>query len=307
MARIRTIKPEMATDEDLAECSVEAQLLAMRILTHADDYGYFKANAKLVKAACFPLLDYDSLKVHGVLTELSRAGYIRLFEGSNGKEFGLILGFTKHQKVNRPTASKIQPFDNEDARQIRPLKEFTESSVSPHEELPQEQGTGKGTGNREQGVCDEPSGSTPPAIKKSDESPVVITIPTNRYNTIGEEYSVTEAQAREWQATYPAVDIPQTLKRIRSWNLNNSGKRKTINGVAKHIDTWLASEQDKGGNHATHKQPNQSGLDPNDTSWINELYENGTFGQGVDSQSGEPCNPPIEGDFSRLDCSPQNP
>ncbi|WP_020208263.1 hypothetical protein [Gilvimarinus chinensis] len=59
-------------------------------------------------------------------------------------------------------------------------------------------------------------------------------------------------------------------------------------------------------NHAAHKQPNQPGLDPNDTSWINELYENGTFGSGVDGPSSEPCDQPIEGDFSRLDSSPQN-
>ena len=69
MARIRTVKPEMAQDEDLASCSIEAQLLAIRLLNFADDEGFFKAHPALIKAACFPLIDYLNIPV--MLRELS--------------------------------------------------------------------------------------------------------------------------------------------------------------------------------------------------------------------------------------------
>lgn len=106
MARIRTVKPEMAQDEDLASTSIEAQLLAVRILNHSDDEGYFKANPALVKANCFPLI--DSLNVHALLTELCEIGYLRVFTGADGKLYGLVVNFTDHQKINRPTPSKIK-------------------------------------------------------------------------------------------------------------------------------------------------------------------------------------------------------
>lgn len=133
MARIRTVKPEFWQDEDLAALNPHTQLLAIGLLNHADDYGYFKAHKALVKAAVFPFSD-SSLSIHGMLSELSNIAYISLFEGLDGKPYGHINNFTKHQKVNRPTDSKIEP-----------LRQFTEDSVSPHG------GLTVGTGNREQG------------------------------------------------------------------------------------------------------------------------------------------------------------
>ena len=116
----------MAQDEDLASCSIEAQLLAVRLLNHSDDEGFFKANEKLVKAACFPLL--DSVNIHGVLTELSKIAYLTMHKGTDGKEYGVINNFSKHQKINRPTPSKIKPLINN-------LNKFTEESVSDHKQL----------------------------------------------------------------------------------------------------------------------------------------------------------------------------
>lgn len=120
MARIRTIKPEFWLDEDLALLSAETRLLAIGLLNMADDEGYFKAHPMLVKSAIFPFND-NSLNIHGMLNELYMTGYIDLIEGSDGKQYGLVRNFTKHQRVNRPQASKI-----------RPLCAVTYSSVSDH-------------------------------------------------------------------------------------------------------------------------------------------------------------------------------
>jgi len=135
VARIRTIKPDLWQDEDLAEVSEPALLLAIGLLNHADDEGYFKAHPGLIKAAIFPLRE-PSLSIHGMLSELSSAGYLRLFEGYNGKQYGHIVGFAKHQKINRPTPSKIRELDG-----------LNDYSVSDHGGFT----PGSGTGNREQG------------------------------------------------------------------------------------------------------------------------------------------------------------
>lgn len=139
MARIRTVKPEIWQDEDLAEVSETAMLLAIGLLNHADDEGYFKANPALIRAAVFPLRE-PSVSIQCALDELSNIRFVVLFEGSDGKAYGMVRKFADHQKVNRPTPSKIKP-----------LLPLTESSVIPHGALTggKEQGTGKGTGNRE--------------------------------------------------------------------------------------------------------------------------------------------------------------
>lgn len=123
MARIRTIKPEFWTNEELAETSEPARLLAIGLLNHSDDEGYFKAHKSLIKAVVFPLTE-PSLSIHECLKQLSKAGYIRLFKGKDGKEYGKVINFDLHQRVNRPSDSKIKPLDT-----------FSECSMKGHGEL----------------------------------------------------------------------------------------------------------------------------------------------------------------------------
>ena len=79
-------------------------------------------------------------------------------------------------------------------------------------------------------------------LPEVSEESVAITIPT-----IGDvEYPISVDVAAEWERLYPAVDVPQTLREIRAWNLANRDKRKTIGGVMKHCNAWLAKEQNRG-------------------------------------------------------------
>jgi hypothetical protein len=71
---------------------------------------------------------------------------------------------------------------------------------------------------------------------------IAITIPI----VGGEEYPISSKLAGEWERLYPAVDVPQTLREIRAWNLANAGKRKTAGGVVRHVNAWLAREQNRG-------------------------------------------------------------
>lgn len=107
MARIRTIKPTFWTDEDMADISEAACLLAIGLLNYADDEGYFNANPKLIKASVFPIRE-TSGSIPVLLQELSNCGYISLFSAQDGKRYGLINNFTKHQVVNKKTPSKIK-------------------------------------------------------------------------------------------------------------------------------------------------------------------------------------------------------
>lgn len=104
--------------------------------------------------------------------------------------------------------------------------------------------------------CSEPEVSKPPI----DHSPIFILIPTNKFNTSGEQHPVTENQIHDWVIAYPAVDVRRVLAQIRSWSTNNPAKRKTVKGMNRFIDSWLAREQNSGGNgHATNQQHRVTG------------------------------------------------
>lgn len=67
---------------------------------------------------------------------------------------------------------------------------------------------------------------------------------------------------------------------------------------------WMQNANRRNSHAASrsNNQPNR-GLDPNDTSWIDPLFDDPSYGLGspVGSQCGEPGNSPIEGDFSSVD------
>lgn len=123
MARIRTIKPDFWRDEDLSALPEATHLLAAALLNYADDEGYFNANPRLIQAECCPLRE-PSVSIHESLNLLSNAKWLRLGADESGKRYGQIRTFVKHQRINRPTPSKIKG-----------LKISWEGDVSTHVQL----------------------------------------------------------------------------------------------------------------------------------------------------------------------------
>lgn len=107
MGRIRTIKPDFFTSADLSNLPAEAHLLASGLLCYSDDEGYFDAHPKLVQAAIFPLRELQG-KIEDLLALLTGCGYITV-ESVRGKSVGRVVTFTTHQRVNRPSPSRLKP------------------------------------------------------------------------------------------------------------------------------------------------------------------------------------------------------
>lgn len=145
MARIRTIKPEFWKHEDLSALPEFTHMLAAALLNHADDEGYFNANPALVKSECLPLRE-SSLSVRDCLIQLAGIGFIQLGDGADGKRYGRVVKFEDHQRVNRPTPSKIKAIEIVWEGSPKPHTQLSESS--PPEGKGKEQGregNGEGT------------------------------------------------------------------------------------------------------------------------------------------------------------------
>lgn len=104
MARIRTIKPEFWTSEQVTECSMNARLLFIGIWNFCDDAGRMNASPKQIKALVLPADDISSESVRGMLDELEKNGLLIRYI-VDGKEFLQVTGW-KHQKIDRPQPPK---------------------------------------------------------------------------------------------------------------------------------------------------------------------------------------------------------
>lgn len=114
MARMRTIKPEAATSESLAEVDRAVRWTFATFWTHADDAGRALANMRLIKSAIYPLDDDmtpDALAAE--FKELERVGAV-CFYTVEGREYVHVPAWSGHQHPNKPVASKLPPCPKED-------------------------------------------------------------------------------------------------------------------------------------------------------------------------------------------------
>lgn len=102
MPRIRTIKPEFFSHEELAEKSAHARLLAIGLLTLADCKGRLRWVPMLVHAQVFPW--EASVDIETLLGELISASYLLHYE-VDGKRYVQITNFLKHQRISGKEAS----------------------------------------------------------------------------------------------------------------------------------------------------------------------------------------------------------
>ena len=106
MARIRTIKPEFFTSLAVASLELPARLTFIGLWTHCDDLGRCVDEARLIKAALWPLDDRTAADVERDLCALGKVSLIVRYE-VGGRRYLAVCGWSEHQRINRPTPSKI--------------------------------------------------------------------------------------------------------------------------------------------------------------------------------------------------------
>jgi hypothetical protein len=114
MARIRSIKPEFWSSEQVMSCSRETRLLFIGLWNFCDDSGHFPIKPNQIKAVVFPGdNDITSETVLGMLAELSANGLIAEYV-VDGQKYLEITGW-HHQKIDKPQKPK-HPFPPERER-----------------------------------------------------------------------------------------------------------------------------------------------------------------------------------------------
>lgn len=110
MPRIRSIKPEFWTSEQIVECSPIARLLFIGLWNFCDDEGRHKFSVKTIKAEVFPADDLSVDAIRALLDELIKNDLIVPYTHGN-QQFFYVSGW-HHQKIDRPQKPKHpNPFD----------------------------------------------------------------------------------------------------------------------------------------------------------------------------------------------------
>lgn len=117
MARIRTIKPEFPQSESMGRISRDARLLFIMLWTICDDSGRSRANSRMLASLLFPYDDDANKHMSKWLDELESERCIVRYQVDN-QSYLEICNWLNHQKIDKPTASKIPPFA-EDSPRIR--------------------------------------------------------------------------------------------------------------------------------------------------------------------------------------------
>lgn len=105
MARIRTIKPSFWSDAAMSSVSRDARLLAIGLISFADDQGRFIAAPGAILGYVFPLdPTVTPAKIKTWRDELTTAGIVHVYVIA-GFEYGCWPNWTKHQVINKSRPS----------------------------------------------------------------------------------------------------------------------------------------------------------------------------------------------------------
>jgi len=107
MARIRSIKPEFWTSEQVMDLSPNARLMFIGLWNFCDDAGIHPASTKRLKAEICPADDVRSEDVRRMIDECINVGLLSEYE-VDGEAFWIVTGW-HHQKIDQPSFKYPHP------------------------------------------------------------------------------------------------------------------------------------------------------------------------------------------------------
>jgi len=248
MARIRTIKPEFFTSLTIADLTPEQRLTFIGLWTHVDDAGRCVDDARLIKAAVWPLDDRTAAEVEVDLKALSESSLITRYT-VNQKRYLAVTNWAEHQRINRPTPSKLPGPDQADQPDPKPPTSGNDDSRTPHGGLtedssPERKGKEQGKERRGEG----PAGVTPPPASTPPSTP-----PASRpdgLHPIPDDFHLNDTMRRWVNATYPALDPEwETQQFIAYWRGEGRRKRNWHEAWRK----WIADSAKRASERASGK------------------------------------------------------
>lgn len=127
MARIRSIKPEFWTSEQVVDCSPTARLMFIGMWNFCDDYGNCPASFKQIKMQVFPGDDISTDEIENLIKELKQNKLLIEYQSDDEKKYWHVTGW-HHQKIEKP-AAKYPKFDDQSTTNLRLIDDCPPADV----------------------------------------------------------------------------------------------------------------------------------------------------------------------------------
>jgi hypothetical protein len=266
MGRIRTIKPELPWSERLGTVSRDARLSLILLLTLADDSGRTRGAFAYLSGQLFPY-DEDAPKNIGAwMQELDKIGSIVCYE-VDGSRYVQITNWHKHQKIEKPTASRLPQFDDSSPKCRRVFPDSSPpgsrtvdqgSSIKDQEEATSKSETQPDDQLALPGAAAPPPGSDKPKRSRPRKPVDPIMIPDALASHPGflEQWAAWEAYRRESKKTLTA-----STRNSQLLLLSRHGPAKAMEMMSRSITngwTGLFPSDDARGHSGARRASNES-------------------------------------------------
>ncbi|HNU81845.1 MAG TPA: hypothetical protein PKO05_00250 [Thermoanaerobaculia bacterium] len=255
MARIRTIKPDIWTDEKFAGLPTGAKLLFIGLISTADDMGRFRANPALLKASLFPLdgtRTGDLVKWLGLLEQVGMAIFYRVKD----EALGQLVNWAKHQRLDNAAKGSILPGPDgetgspgefaanrgEPRRNAAKRGDFSGGVEGSRRTAAGGEGRGeegKRSGEETRGEKVRGEDATPGA----DPSPPHLIFPCRERD---KTWNLDDEELAALDALYPDIDLLATATRALRWVEADPHRRKTSRGYRRFLHDWFRRDIDFG-------------------------------------------------------------
>jgi hypothetical protein len=262
MARIRTIKPEFPQSESMGKLTRDARLCFIMLWTLADDSGRLRGNSRMLASLLFPYDKDAPDKIDKWLIELEDVRSIQRYKDDLGDSYLQILNWTSHQKIDKPSVSKLPAPPSVAIREhSRGLDDDSGGFVDGSRTITpgSEEGI-RGSRSKDHSLCTEPQGDSMLAMRLSPF----------KFKTCGEGYwHLHQSKLDEWKSTFTGIDVESQLRMAAQWLKDNPAKRKTDKGMVKFLGAWLTRVQDSYRGPVAQMQPTakKSTLPVIDENW----------------------------------------
>lgn len=110
MGRIRTIKPDFPQSESMGRISRDSRLLFILLWTVVDDSGRARGSSRMLASLLFPYDEDAHTRIEDWLQELESENCIIRYQ-HDGSTYLQICNWLIHQRIDKPTPSKLPPPD----------------------------------------------------------------------------------------------------------------------------------------------------------------------------------------------------
>jgi hypothetical protein len=221
MSRIRTIKPEFWSSEQVMECSMNARLMFIGLWNFCDDLGRHSCSPKTIKAEIFPGDNLPSENINGMLHELSENGLITIYSADN-KQILQVTGW-HHQRIDHPQKARLPgQFDDDSGNSSGNDPGTLAPESSRVESILEEDSKG-----RESSRVDARAGALPNSTRKSSKKSILENqTPNSEQIADAEKYGINTHEA-----------IEAEFEHFRDYNLAKGSQLSDWNAAWRN---WLA-------------------------------------------------------------------